>query len=125
MDNEILFTPAALLDFLSQIDELAEYAISVKESNNGIDVTIGQSSYRIDYADAQEVEAPADVIAEVGDINDATYEEVANTDYTQYPDIPEDAPIEAGIISELLKTLAVGGMVRLTSKMLGKDVAGR
>ena len=30
----------------------------------------------------------------------------------------DDIPIEGGILSELFKTLAVGGMVRLTSKML-------
>lgn len=123
MNNEILFTPAALLDFLCQVDEIAEHGVSVEEINGAIQVTIGQSKYTIDTANAPEIEAPADVVAEVSDINEDTYEEIANTDYEQYPDIPEDSPIEAGIISEVLKTLAVGGMVRLTSKLVGKDVA--
>ena len=120
--NEVLFTPAALLDFLLQIDELADQEISVEEKANGLSVKIGQSSYNIDFNDAEDVEVPEEVVEEVGDINEATYDEVANTDYTQTPDIPEDSPIQAGVISELLKTLAVGGMVRLTGKMLGKDI---
>ena len=120
---ETLFTPAALLDFLCQVDELAEHSISVEEKNGEIQVIIGNSRYTIDTASAPEIEAPADVVDEVSDINEDTYEEIANTEYEQFPDIPDDAPIEAGIISEVLKTLAVGGMVRLTSKLVGKDVA--
>ena len=123
MNNEILFTPAALLDFLLQIDELAEYEISVREANGNVMIQIGDSSYTIDTDTAQEVEVTPDVVDEVAEINDSTYEEVANTEYTQTPDIPADAPIEGGLIREILKTLAVGGMVRLTGKMLGKDVA--
>ena len=123
--NETLFTPAALLDFLLQIDELADKEISLEERGNAIRVQIGQSSYTIDVSDAQEVEVPDEVVEEVGDINDATYEEVANTDYTQTPDIPEDSPIEAGLVSEILKTLAVGGMVRLAGKIIGKDALGK
>lgn len=120
---ETLFTPAALLDFLLQIDELADYDVSVEEINGDIKVKIGKSTYTINADDAEDVEAPAEVVDEVAEINEGTYEEIANTDYEQYPDVPEDAPIEAGLISEALKTLAVGGMVRLTSKLLGKDVA--
>lgn len=123
--NETLFTPAALLDFLLQIDELADKEISLEERGNAIRIQIGQSSYTIDVNDAQEVEVPDEVVEEVGDINDATYEEVANTDYTQTPDIPKDSPIEAGLISEILKTLAVGGMVRLAGKIIGKDALGK
>lgn len=118
MNDEILFTPSALLDFLLQIDELADYNISVEESPNGIKVQIGESFYTIRFMDAQPVEVPNEVVEEVGNINEETYQEIANTDYTQV----DDEPVEAGIISELLKTLAVGGMVRLTGKLLGKDV---
>ena len=123
MDKEILFTPAALYDFLLQVDELADKEISVEESGSGLKVKIGGSTYTIDFDAAEDVEVPEEVVEEVADINDATYDEVNNSDYTQYPDIPEDSPIEAGIIKEALKTLAVGGMVRLTGKLLGKDVA--
>lgn len=121
MDNELLFTPAALLDFLLQIDELANYEISVQESPNGVQVQIGDSSYAIRFLDAEPVEVPNEVVEEVGNINEETYQEIANTDYNQV----DDEPVEAGIISELIKTLAVGGMVRLTGKLLGNDIKGK
>lgn len=120
MDNEILFTPAALLDFLCQIDELANYGISVEEVGEAINVTIGDSSYTINASDAQGVEAPAEVVDEVSEINETTYEELQDVEYAQAAD---DEVVEGGLIKEALKTLAVGGMVRLTSKLLGKDVA--
>lgn len=121
MNDEILLTPASLLDFLCQIDELADYGISVEDAGGSITVKIGQSVYTIDKADAQLVEVPDEVVEEVSDINELTYEELQDVEYEQTLDIPDDSPIEAGIISELLKTLAVGGMVRLTGKVLGDD----
>lgn len=122
MNEETLFTPAALLDFLCQIDELADYAITVDENDSTVKVTIGESVYTINKNEAEPVEVEPEAVDEVSEINDATYEEIDNTDYEQFADIPEDAPIEAGIISEILKTLAVGGMVRLTGKVLGDDL---
>ena len=121
MNDEILLTPASLLDFLCQIDELADYGISVEDAGGSITVKIGQSVYTIDKADAQLVEVPDEVVEEVSDINELTYEELQDVEYEQTSDIPDDSPIEAGIISEILKTLAVGGMVRLTGKVLGDD----
>ena len=120
MNNEVLFTPASLLDFLSQIDELADYGISVEEADGTINVVIGDSTYTINVSDAEVVEAPAEVVEEVADINDATYIEVANSDYTQ---VDDEEIVEGGVLREMLKTLAVGGMVRLTTRMLGKDAA--
>ena len=120
MDNEILFTPAALLDFLCQIDELADYGVSVEEVGGAINVTIGDSTYTINAADAQDVEAPAEVVDEVSEINETTYEELQDVEYTQ---VADEETVEGGLLKEALKTLAVGGMVRLTSKLLGKDVA--
>ena len=48
MDNETLFTPAALLDFLRQVDELADKDISVDDTGLALNITIGDSSYSID-----------------------------------------------------------------------------
>lgn len=120
MDNEILFTPAALLDFLSQVEELSDKDISVDDNGSSITVTIGTSTYEIKNSDAEEVEVEPEVIEEVADINESAYEEIEDVEYTE---IDEEETVEGGIISEALKTLAVGGMVRLTSKLLGKDVA--
>ena len=62
-----------------------------------------------------EIPVEDEVVEEVSDINDSALEEIEDIEF-------EDT-VEGGILSEALKTLAVGGMVRLTSKLLGKDVA--
>lgn len=119
-NNEILFTTASLLDFLQQIDELSDKDIILNEDDSAITVTIGDSTYSINKTDAEEVEVPDDVVDEVSEINEAAFEEL---DDVEYSEIYEDETVEGGIISEALKTLAVGGLVRLAGKILGKDVA--
>lgn len=120
-NNEILLTPAALLDFLRQVDELAEKDISVDETGSTLSVTIGESTYGIDLNQAETVEVPDEVVDEVADVADEAYAELgeAGVDVT---DVDEDV-VEGGLISEALKTLAVGGLVRLAGKIMGKDVA--
>ena len=120
-NNEILLTSASLLDFLRQIDELSDKDIILNEDDSAITVTIGDSTYSINKSDAEEVEVPDEVVDEVSEINESTFEELDDVEYT--PEAADEETVEGGIISEALKTLAVGGMVRLTSKLLGKDVA--
>ena len=120
-NNEILLTPAALLDFLRQVDELADKDISVDDTGSALNITIGDSSYSIDFNQAEEVEVPTEVVDEVADINESTYEELDDVEYTEVPDDQE--VVEGGIIKEALKTLAVGGLVRLAGKIMGKDIA--
>lgn len=119
-DNEILFTTSSLLDFLQQIDELSDKDIIVDENESAITITIGESTYSIDKNNAENVEVEPEVVDEVAEINETTYEEL---DDVEYSEIDDEEVVEGGLISEALKTLAVGGMVRLTSKLLGKDVA--
>lgn len=120
-NNEILLTPAALLDFLRQVDELADKDISVDDTGSALNITIGDSSYSIDFSQAEEVEVPTEVVDEVAEINENTYEEIDDVEYAEVSD--EGEVVEGGIIKEVLKTLAVGGMVRLAGKIMGKDVA--
>ena len=122
-NNEILLTPAALLDFLRQVDELADKDISVDETGSTITVTIGESTYGIDLNKAEEIEVPDEIVEEVADVADEAYAELSESgvEFTEVDDTEE--VVEGGIIKETLKTLAVGGLVRLTSKLLGKDVA--
>ena len=120
-NNEILLTPAALLDFLRQIDELSDKDISLDETGSTLTVTIGESTYGIDTNVAEDIEVPDEVVEEVADVADEAYAELGESGVEI--DNPDEEPIEGGLIKEFLKTLAVGGMVRLTSKMLGKDVA--
>lgn len=121
-NNEILLTPAALLDFLRQIDELADKDISVDETNSTLTVTIGESTYGIDLNQAETVEVPNEVVEEVADVADEAYDtmESEGIEFTETTEGEE--VVEGGLISEALKSLLVGGMVRLTSKMLSKDV---
>lgn len=122
-NNEILLTPAALLDFLRQVDELADKDISVDETGSALNITIGDSSYSIDFNQAEDVEVPDEVVEEVSDVADAAYAELGESgvEFTEAADTEE--VVEGGIIKETLKTLAVGGLVRLTGKILGKDIA--
>lgn len=118
-NNEILLTPAALLDFLRQVDELSDKDISIDESGNSLAVTIGSSVYGIDLNKAEDIEVPDEVVEEVSEVVDEAYAELGE-DGVEI-DNPEEEPVEGGIISEALKTLAIGGLVRLTGKVLGDD----
>lgn len=131
MDNqETLFTAAALLDFLRQIDELSDKDIDVFDNESFALITIGDNQYRIDYNTAEEVEVPEEAVDEVTDIIEDTYDELgaSGVDYEEVADLEvnDDGDVEAvegGIIKEALKTLAIGGLVRLTGKLVGKDLA--
>lgn len=120
-NNEILLTPAALLDFLRQVDELADKDISVDETNSALTVTIGESTYGIDLNQAETVEVPDEVVEEVADVADGAYAELGE-EGVDVSNIDEDV-VEGGLLKEALKTLAVGGLVRLAGKIMGKDVA--
>ena len=131
MDNqETLFTAAALLDFLRQIDELSDKDIDVFDNQSFALITIGDSQYRIDYNTAEDVEVPEEAVDEVTDIIEDTYDELgaSGVEYEEVNDFEvNDAGnldvVEGGIIKETLKTLALGGLVRLTGKLVGKDIA--
>ena len=120
MDNEILFTPAALLDFLSQIDELSDKDIALDDTGASLTIKIGDSTYSINNSDAEDIEVTPEVVNEVSDINESTLEEIEDIEFTE---VGDEEVVEGGLVKEFFKTLAVGGMVRLTTKMLGKDAA--
>ncbi len=119
--NETLFTTSSIIDLLSQIEELQEYEIGIAETPDGsIQLTIGDSVYDIDNETSTEVLVNNDVVEQVDNINKIAYEDLEETGDMQisYDDSQEDKEIEAGILKELAKTLLVGGLVRLTGKLL-------
>ena len=118
-NNEILLTPAALLDFLRQVEELSDKDITIDETGTAVVIGIGDSTYSIDLDTAADVEVPDDVVEEVSDIADMAYGNL-ETEGVEYTKVDE-SPVEGGILSETLKTLAIGGLVRLTGKVLGDD----
>ena len=113
-NSTLLFTPASLVDFLSQIDELSEKSISLNSDNGYIEVSIGEATYRIRPQDEVNVPVSVDDIDEVNEAAD-TYDELVDNGYIENSD-----EIESGLIKELIKTLAIGGMVRLAAKKLKK-----
>ena len=116
-NNNIVFTPASLLDLLSKIDELSEYDIGLTETFDGdLQLTVGDSAYIIDSEDAVEVSVDESVADTIEDANLTAYENLDDSIDVEMYD--ENEPIESGILKEVAKTLLVGGLVRLGTKLL-------
>lgn len=116
MEN-ILFTPASVLSLLTKIDELKDLSIGLTETIDGkIQLQVGDSIYELQ--DDTMVEIPVDdsVVEVVDDVNQDTYEELADEGEVELQE-----PITSGVLKELAKTLLVGGMVRLTGKIIKND----
>ena len=115
--EQLVFTPAAVLDLLSKIEELSEYDIHLDESGSDIRLQIGNSSYTLNTSDATDVEVDEEVVDQVDDINEDTYDDMEASG-----DLESLEPVESGVIKELAKTLLVGGLVRLADKLVrGKE----
>ena len=109
--SELLFTPASVLDLLSQIDELQHVDVGIDEiSDNEIQVTVGESTYIISSENATVVEVDEHSLDMVEDANMEAYEVLEESG--------EIETVEGGVIKEIAKTLLVGGLVRLTTKLL-------
>lgn len=117
--NEIVFTPAAVLDTLRQIEELQDKEISISDDpGKRIELHVGDSTYIIDTTRATDVEVDSETVEDISEINVDTYEDLSSTDSVVVEDLQE---VKSGLLKEIVKTLAVGGLVRLTNKLLGKD----
>ena len=132
--SETIFTPAAVLDLLLQIDELSEYDIGITETIDGkLQLQVGTSVYEIENENIEEIAVEESIVDTVSDINEETYSDLGvDSDDIQYGHLDEndyvdeendyvdyqDEYVESGIITELAKTLLVGGMVRLAPKLL-------
>lgn len=104
--EEVVFTSAGLVDLLAQIDELSDKNINMSDNNGAITLTIGDSSYSI--------KKPTDVV----EISEQALSEITEIADDAINDIDNSSPIESGIVKEALKTLLVGGAVRLVAKIL-------
>lgn len=123
MDSEIVLTPSALLEFLLQIDELSGMEVGVSESLDGnIEVSIGDSDYIIDCSDAEHVSVDDSVVDTISDIDESNYDEIVdNYDNVDGSSPSDDEAVEGGILKEIAKTLAIGGLARLSGNVL-KDM---
>ena len=119
--DEVVYTPSALLDILSKIDELKEYSLNIYESVDGkIQLQVGDSVYDIQPSNELTIEVEDSVVDEVSDLNVDTYEEL--TESGDIEDV-EMEPIESGLIKETLKTLLIGGVVRLAKGYMDSNKA--
>ena len=105
MEDTLILTPSALFEFLSQINELKDKEIQVEDDGSKIQVTIGESKYTLEPG-TEISEVDSEVVDTIDDINNDGYAEAT------------DEPVEGGLIKELIKTLAIGGLVRLTKSAL-------
>lgn len=121
--EQYIFTPSSVLDLLTQITELSEYEIGFTETfDNKFRLTVGDSVYDIEPESVQTLKVDDSTISDIQDTNMETYESLESEGVIGIADEDisnkNDVEIESGIIKEALKTLLVGGMVRLTGKML-------
>ena len=107
MESNILFTPAAVMNLLCQIDELKDLEVSVYDGDP-MKIQIGNTVYQID-SDPTDIPTDQSVIDEVNEVNDEGYDESVDID---------TEPVTSGILKELGKTLLIGGLLRLTAKAL-------
>ena len=112
--DQLVFTSASILDMLSSIDELKDKNINLTETESGISITIGESTYEIDAANAVEVEVDEEVVEEIDEVTSEAYSELSDNGV----DVQDE--VEGGPIKELVKTLMLGGMVKMTANMLKK-----
>ena len=111
---EILFTPAALLDLLTQIDELSGLEIGLTETfDDKLQLQIGDSTYELEGENITEVQVDESEIDAIQDANLSAYQDLADTG-----EIELSQPVTSGIIKELAKSLLLGGMIRLSAKLL-------
>ena len=111
----IIFTPASLLEILNQIDELKDYSIGVTETlDDKIQIQVGDSVYQIE-SDPEEIEVPQDAIDKVEEVNDDAYENLVDGD--DFEEINEEV-VEGGLIKEAIKSMLLGGAIKLIKKLL-------
>lgn len=112
--SELVFTPSSILHLLTEIDELKDKQISLSELSSGdIEISIGDSKYKIITSSSVEVVVDDEVIETIDDENLSTYDELAEN-----PEIDISDSIESGILSGVVKSLLLGGMIRLAPKLL-------
>jgi hypothetical protein len=113
--QERVFTTAAVVDLLSQIDELSHLDIGIEEKGQELVLSIGDSAYKLSDVWTWEVPCDDSAIEEIASIDEDVLDAITyNTgDGEEY--------IESGLIKSTLKAVAIGGMVLLTGKLLKSD----
>lgn len=115
-DSQLMFTPAAVLDLLSQIDELSDAEVGLTETlDNKIQIVVGDSIYEIEGSVADSIDVAPEVIDTIDEVNLEAYQDLMDSDSVEYI---EDEPVTGGIIKDTIKSLLLGGMIRFAGKHL-------
>lgn len=114
MDEQKVLTVSGLVSFLSQIEQLKDCNIEVSENEDSICISIDECTYCLEPSLDSIVEVDSEVVDTIDVIDEEGWE-----DLSDYIEEDEDI-IEGGIIKELIKTLAIGGLVRLTKNAISK-----
>ena len=113
MDN-VVFTPASVLSLLTKIDELKDVNIGMTETMDGkLQLSVGESIYELEPEVDTNVQVDDSVVDKIEDVNQQTYEDLAEDGEVELQE-----EVTGGVLKEIAKTLLLGGMVRLTGKML-------
>lgn len=116
-EEQILFTPAAVLDLLSQIEELSDAPVGLAETVDGkIQISVGDSTYIIENSNIDSIDVEPDVVDAIDEANLEAYQDLIDSDLIEY--IDDEEPINGGIIKEGIKSLLLGGMIRFAGKHL-------
>lgn len=111
-DSEIVFTPAAVLDLLASIEEFNEFELSLTETmDGGLQLQVGDSYYELSPNSTIPIKVDNSIVDTIQEINSEAYEDIDGED-------ANISPIESGLIKETLKTLLIGGVVRLAKDYL-------
>ena len=120
--DEVVFTPAAVLNLLMEIDELKVSPLGISETPDGqIQVEVGESRYIL--SDENTVDVPVDPVAV--DMVDEANADAYQGMYDNINGIESYDTIESGILGQLAKTLLIGGLVRLSSHVLKRSMGAK
>lgn len=116
MNSSIVFTPAALVEFLSEIEELSDVEINFEQtSDDSMQITVGNSTYMISADAATDVAVSDKAVDAVEDINLDAFESLEDSWDVS---VNESSTVQSGVLKEIAKTLLLGGLVRLSGKLL-------
>ena len=113
MNGELVFTPASLVELLTQIDELKDLNIQLSELGDSITLTVGDSVYQLNTDSATDIKVPPSVVDEVAEVNDETYQDLEASG-----EVDLSEPVESGILTGAIKSMLLGGLIRLAPKLM-------
>lgn len=122
--NEVMFTSAAVLDLLLQIEELQDYTLGISETPDGnLQLVVGQSVYLINGDESKTIQVEDEVVGEIEVTAEDAYNDLLNNSIEIDPSSEIDQfndtdYIQSGIIKEIAKSLTLGGLIRFASKHL-------